>query len=355
MQQREKILIVDDYSINVEILEEVLGEQYQLATAASGEEALALAPEFRPALILLDIMMPGIDGYETCRRLRAHPALKYTKIIMVTAKAMLSERLEGYEAGADDYVTKPYNKEELLAKVNVYLRLKSAEEVNQLQSDTLALLSHETDTPLNGIIAPVLEILRNEQDIDQADRSLYLEMIHHSVGRLRRFFERVVDLSTMKAGKWPFQFAPADLCEVIHGAIEDVASQRLQSHVKIESELPEFARLSMDAERIRDVMASILENAIRFSPPEGMVRVRVAHNGAHWCVSISDHGRGIEPAFLPRLFEEFAQADIDGSLKGHGLSMALARQIVQAHQGSIDVERAPESGATFAVRLPITV
>jgi CheY-like chemotaxis protein len=137
MQRQDRILIVDNNPVNVAILEEMLGEGCHLATAASGEEALALTSDFRPDLILLDIMMPGIDGYETCRRIRATPALRHTKIIMVSAKALVAERLQEYEAGADDYVTKPFEEEELLAKVRVYLRLKSIEEVDQLKYDIL--------------------------------------------------------------------------------------------------------------------------------------------------------------------------------------------------------------------------
>ena len=109
MLNDNRILLVDDNPTNLAILEEMLEDEFDLATSTSGEEALALATEFEPALILLDVMMPGIDGYETCRRLRSHAELRNTKVIMVSAKAMVSERLQGYEVGADDYVTKPFD------------------------------------------------------------------------------------------------------------------------------------------------------------------------------------------------------------------------------------------------------
>lgn len=161
MKHENKILIVDDNPINLEVLEERL-EGYHLAMAESGEEALKLVPTFQPDLILLDIMMDGMDGYQVCRELRKNPAYKQIKIIMVSAKALLSERMEGYKVGADDYVTKPFDGHELLAKVKVYLRLKSVEEIDQIKSDLLKLLLHETNTPLNTIIAPAEMLKENE-------------------------------------------------------------------------------------------------------------------------------------------------------------------------------------------------
>ncbi len=127
MQEKRKILAVDDNLTNLAVVEELLGSHYILMTASTGEDALKIAQEFQPDLIVLDIMMPGIDGYEVCRQIRMNPSLRYTKIIIVSVKATVPERLEGYQAGADDYLTKPYDEEELLAKIHAHLRLKAFE------------------------------------------------------------------------------------------------------------------------------------------------------------------------------------------------------------------------------------
>jgi CheY-like chemotaxis protein len=140
MKSEHKILVVDDDPVNVDILREILEDKYSLAVARTGEEALDIATRFMPDLILLDIMMPGIDGYEVCRRIRASNWYKFTKIILVSAKAMTEERLEGYKVGADDYITKPFVEEELEAKIKVYLKLKSVEEVEKVKSEALARL-----------------------------------------------------------------------------------------------------------------------------------------------------------------------------------------------------------------------
>ena len=129
MQEKRKILAVDDNLTNLAVVEELLGSHYVLMTASTGEDALKIAQEFQPDLIVLDIMMPGIDGYEVCRQMRMNPSLRYTKIIMVSVRATVAERLKGYQAGADDYLTKPYDEEELLAKIRAHLRLKAFEAI----------------------------------------------------------------------------------------------------------------------------------------------------------------------------------------------------------------------------------
>lgn len=155
MDSVHKILIVDDDPINVEIFQEILEDKdYLLETADSGEQALKVIPKFKPDLILLDIMMPGIDGYEVCRRIRKNKQFKFLKIILVSGKAMVDERLEGYEAGADDYVSKPFVDEELEAKIRVFLRLKSVEEVEKVKSQALSRLNAVIEnTPLVAVKA----------------------------------------------------------------------------------------------------------------------------------------------------------------------------------------------------------
>jgi len=131
VQEKSKILAVDDNSINLAVIEELLGSQYNLMTVSTGIDALKMAQEFRPDLIILDIMLPDIDGYEVCQQIRKSSLLRYTKIIMVSAKAMTSERLKGYQVGADDYLTKPFDGEELLAKVCAHLHPKPIKAIQE--------------------------------------------------------------------------------------------------------------------------------------------------------------------------------------------------------------------------------
>ncbi len=131
MQAKKRVLAVDDNEFNQEIVKEALDDEYNLKTATTGEEALEVAVDFRPDIILLDIMMPGIDGYEVCQQIRANPALRHTRIIIISAKAMTSERIVGYEAGANAYIAKPFDEDELLTKIRKELCLADLEEVEE--------------------------------------------------------------------------------------------------------------------------------------------------------------------------------------------------------------------------------
>ena len=122
MREKKKVLAVDDCRLNLDIIREILDDKYDIRTATSGDEALKVASDFQPDIVLLDIMMPGMDGYEVCHQIRANPALCHTRIIMVSAKAMSSERIEGYQAGTNVYISKPFNANELLTQVRKELR-----------------------------------------------------------------------------------------------------------------------------------------------------------------------------------------------------------------------------------------
>lgn len=347
----DRILIVDDHPDNLEILEDVLGDDYEIATAASGEEALELAETFRPALILLDIMMPGIDGYETCRRLRATPSLRHTKIMMISAKAMVTERLQGYEAGADDYMTKPFDLEELREKVQVYLRLRSLEELDALKSDVLSLLSHETATPLNGLLGPI-QILREDPEMELAERIQLLDMVYDSAMRLHTLYQKVCKLSAMRAGQWRFVKQSVTLGEVIQDAVIKAEPQANKHQIEMKRIETDDLTVEADPLQMQEAIIALLDNAIQVSPPAGCITIRAWQEAEHIRISVHDQGTGINPAYLPHIFEPFVNPDIGHHKSGQGISLAMAHEILKAHNGDIEVDSTPETGTTFTLSLP---
>lgn len=354
MQPRNKILAVDDDVIDIKVVEKLLGEEYELKTASTGEEALEVAADFHPDIILLDNMLPGIDGGQVCQQIRADSALRHTKIIMVSGRSMVSERVEGYQAGADDYVTKPFDKDELLAKIRVYLRLKSVEEVDQFKTNVLTLLGHEARTPLNSLIVSA-EMLMSEENIDAEEQKMFAELVYKSAKRLQYFVEKAMMLSSLKSGKRQFNMIPAELCEVVREAIGEVAAKAAERNVRIEEQFEASPTVCLDKHEIKRVVTSILDNAVRFSPSDGNVTVCVFSDNEDVCLSVSDQGEGIDLDYLPYVFEELSDPDVAHHSKGHGLCLAIARQVILQHNGTISAESTKGSGATFTVRLPMMV
>ncbi|MEZ4647407.1 MAG: response regulator [Candidatus Eisenbacteria bacterium] len=184
---KKRILAVDDDPMNREIIAEILGDEFDVCFACNGREALDRAAESKPDLVVLDIMMPELDGYETCERLKARDP--FIKVLLVSAKALPSERLRGYQVGADDYVTKPFDPYEFLAKIRVFLRLSFAEEVGQMKSTLITLLAHETRTPLAHILSSA-QLLEDDRTFDSDEtRGDLLGIILSGAQRLQTIFE----------------------------------------------------------------------------------------------------------------------------------------------------------------------
>ena len=353
MEKQSKILIVDDNPTNVMIMEEIL-EEYKTISASSGEFALKCAKDHRPDLILLDIMMPGMDGYQVCKSIREDPILRLGKIIMVSAKAMTEERLEGYKAGADDYITKPFDSSELLAKVKVYLRLKSEEEVNQLKSDFLRLLQLETNNPLNSIIGPV-DILKDNLEMDSEQRISWLEMIKRGALQLQSLFEKVVFLSSIRSGSIHSEKEFFDLGTLIRESVVKLSEAASDKDLTIEQHLSDTGYILLDRLQMTRVVMTLLKNAIRFSSSKEKVTLNLREEGEYFLFQVSDNGIGISAEALPNLFDEFAKMDLKYHSQHHGLNLAIAYHIIQEHKGSIEVESIEGSGTTFSIWLPKTM
>ncbi|ETR73038.1 MAG: Response regulator receiver sensor signal transduction histidine kinase [Candidatus Magnetoglobus multicellularis str. Araruama] len=192
-----KILVIDDEMINIHLYQDILSQTfYEMETALNGEEALEKLKRFSPDLILMDVMMPGMTGYEVCQEIRNMPKHQFTKIIMISACTDLEERLQGYQAGADDYMTKPIEKEEFLAKINVFIKLKKAEELDQLKSDLLTLFSHETKTPLNAIFG-FSGLLRESPNLSDSEKQ-YIDNMIKAGNHLLTFVDKTILLCELK-------------------------------------------------------------------------------------------------------------------------------------------------------------
>ncbi|HEX7078730.1 MAG TPA: ATP-binding protein, partial [Candidatus Eisenbacteria bacterium] len=251
----------------------------------------------------------------------------------------------------DDYIVKPFDPAELLAKVRVYLRLKSVEEVDRLKSNLLALLSHETRTPLTLILGPT-SLLLDSADLPARHRDL-VSVVDSGARRLVSLLDRVSFLSQLNMGEIAFRIGPEDLAAIARGAIGRAERSSAEAGVRVTLDGESPALVEGDAAHLGRVLDDLLDNAIRFSPSGGTVRVRIAASESGHRLTVSDSGPGVHPDLLPRLFQEFAVADVDHHTHGHGLGLATARLIAERHAGTLELEPdAASGGATFRLDLP---
>ena len=349
MDIRHKILIVDDEPKNIDILEFTLEDDFEIKSASTGETALEILPLFAPDIILLDIMMPGINGYEVCRKIKTNPQFKFTKIILVSGKSLAEERLKGYECGADDYITKPFDTDELMAKVKVYLKLKNTEEVDNIKSNFLSLISHETNTPLNGIIG-LSELLLESENLT-SDELESIKMIYESGYRLHELLDKARLLCELKT-----DVKLTKTVEPYYGIIANsysIVKDKYTKDVVTDIDISHDILLSADWGLISKAVTMLIDNAIKFSRDGGTVEIYTKLKADICELYIVDHGPGIAEEATSKIFEEFSIEDVAHHSNGLGLSLATVKEIAAIHHGSVRVTSTQNIKTTFILTLPI--
>jgi two-component system sensor histidine kinase/response regulator len=336
---RTKVLVVDDHPANVTIVEEILDQEFELRSVTCGKDALASLEYFKPDIVLLDIMMPGIDGYEVCRRIRLDERFKFTKIVMLSAKARTQERLAGYQVGADDYLTKPFDHDELLWKMRVFSRLKAAEEVDAFKSRILDLLASDSGTPLQSIKA-ITEVLASPGKMSDSQRQGLGEVICRNGARICEFCDKMLRLVSIRSGSRNLALGRVDLGELVKAAVRRSLDKASLAKVRIDESYGEAVWAACDGGEIEKVVLDILDNAIRLSPGRGRVVVEVKGDGREGCIAIGDEGPGIPADRLPHLFEEPLSRGNPHDVDGVGVVAPVAQ-----HRLLVDPARARRRAA----------
>jgi len=346
---QHRILVVDDDFMNREIIAELIADDYDLAFAENGLEAIEVAEQFRPALVLLDIMMPGLNGYETCERLKKnHP---FTKVILVSAKALASERLRGYDVGADDYVTKPFDPPEFQAKIRVFLRLGFVEEIARKKSDLLVLLAHETRTPLSHILS-CAEILET-QDVSTEARELPRIIVEGAL-RLTEIFEKSMTLFGIESDLENTPTESLDMYELI--STETHLSMDRQG-VPLDFSGEEGLWMDGDEDTMRQAIQILCDFFVErrsTSATSTQIECRSKPKDAQFLTSVrfSDDGES-DPVRTPRLFELLSVDDVDHHNSSDlNFDLPICAAILRRHGGSIQTVIRPEGGLTCEILLP---
>ncbi|HEY2748772.1 MAG TPA: response regulator [Polyangia bacterium] len=378
-----RILVVDDIDANrfaLRAVLEPLGQQ--IDEARSGEESLKATLQHDYAVILMDVQMPGMDGFTAVQLLRQRERTRYTPVIFITAFGDISHAARGYGLGAFDFITKPFDSDVVRARVGALTTLwqrgqqleaqaeemrqqavasereraarASAESANRMKDEFLAVVSHELRTPLNAILGWAELLLSGALPQERVAHGL--ETIARNARMQARLVEDLLDVSRIIAGKLAITRGPTDLGAIVRRAVETVAPQASAKSVAIEVIIaPGEHPLVGDAARLQQVAWNLLSNAVKFSSEGTHVTVTLASDGEDEVMTVSDRGVGVDAAFLPYVFDRFRQADQPGMRQsgGLGLGLAIARRIVELHGGEISAASAGQGqGATFTVRLP---
>ncbi|MBI2378149.1 MAG: response regulator [Deltaproteobacteria bacterium] len=391
----KRLLAVDDSPTYLEELGEQLREEgYHVTLARSGVEALELLTERTVDCILLDLVMPGLSGQETCRRIKHAPEWRDIPLVMLTAREDRDAMIEGINAGADDYIAKSADFDVLKARLRAQLRRKHFEDENRrireklvrreaevsytraleqanrelaiakeqaerssrFKSSFLANMSHELRTPLNSIIGFAELLYDGQVSPDMPEHHEFLGDILTSGRHLLQLINDVLDLSKVEAGRLEFHPERVSLGTLIGEVLAVLRTAASEKQIRIATEIdPSVAEVSIDPARLKQILYNYLSNALKFTPPGGRIELRARPEGTTaFRVEVEDTGIGISEGDVHRLFAEFEQLDA-GSAKKHagtGLGLALTKRLAEAQGGSVGARSTLGVGSTFHAVLP---
>lgn len=357
-----KILVVDDEAANRLLLHELLEPHgYAVAEAANGEDALDLARTTQPDVILLDVMMPRLDGFEVCRRLKAAPETSPVPVLIVSSLSARQERLQGIEAGANDFVTKPIDRADLLLRVRnalatkrlydrmegQYIRLR---ELESLRDSLVHMLVHDVRSPLSALIAYVHLLGSEAEQIAAVEISSMVAELKVLARRMSDMVDTVLDVNRLEAGRMPLAPQEVELGDLIREAVRALGPAALS---RVQVALPDTpVRATLDPVVIGRVAINLIGNALKYSEDSSPVQVTVTREDTAVQVAVRDTGSGIPADELEKIFEKFGRARAHRRNHGTGLGLTFCKMAVEAHGGAVGARSTLGGGSTFWFRIP---
>jgi two-component system, sensor histidine kinase and response regulator len=346
-----KILIVDDGSENVRLLDLVLRKHYTLASAENGQEALDMVEDFNPDLILMDINMPIMNGYEATTRLKANPKTRAIPVMIITSLMDNEEIIKGFEVGAVDFITKPISIEEMRQRVVTHLSLKKSQDLILDQNEKLELLnaskdkffsiiSHDLRGPFAGALGLTDLIVSDPEDFSKDDILEIILNINKSQHKQLELIEDLLDWSRIQTGNLKINKESLDIRKLVEKALFLIEEKAKTKNIKLISDIGENETVYADKFMIAGVLRNLIGNAVKFTPEGGEIKVFSVSDDENITIHIKDNGLGISENDMNKLFKiDSSHSTIGtGQEKGSGLGLILCKEFINQNGGELGVE-----------------
>lgn len=340
------ILIVDDVAENISVLGSGLKGEYDIRFATRGEDALKATETGEISLILLDIDMPGMDGYDVCRRLKSQKSTQDIPVIFLTALDRVEDEALGLNLGAVDYITKPFNLPIVKARIKTHLELKARQDAMR---SFMQIASHDLKNPLTAILLSTMLIERSPGQTPK-----HLSAINDAVLRAKNLIETYLLASTVSDAPIQVERETLKVQAVVQTELDFISSLVNAQQALTFRNLVADDEINADPLKLRQILSNLVSNAAKYSPAGGEVSVHMQRIERDALFTVSDQGVGITSDERARLFEKFERVGQKGLSPGTGLGLWLTRVLIQAQGGRIWVESEPGAGSTFYFTIPQT-
>lgn len=351
-----KILIIDDEPDNFDVLETLLYNQgYELNYVANAQQAFNFLTHTLPDVILLDVMMPQINGIQFCKLFKSNSSWQHIPIIMVTALSSKEDLQQCLSAGADDFISKPVNAIELRCRVHSMLRIKqqydSLQETLHLREDLSNMIVHDLRNPLSAIMMSA-EILQST-DYSPERQQQKTHQILMNVKKLQSMIDSVLIMAKINSGKMILQLTETDIVDICNSAVEDIQIILNQNNLQVITKLPPPGnKISLDATLCRRLIDNLLSNAIKFSPANSQILLYVDYpQTTKLKIQVIDSGPGVPEELKDIIFNKYEIGNLIKGVSQIGLGLAFCKMTVEAHGGYIKVESNHPTGAIFSVEI----
>jgi two-component system sensor histidine kinase/response regulator len=360
--ERPIVLIVDDDARNRALVRAYLQADHQVREAASGPEALAACAAESIDLVVLDVMMPGMSGFEVCRELKSRQTDEFLPVLLVTALNEQEDRNQGLEAGADDFLSKPVNRQELRLRVHNFLTLRQhrqlvvkqyeeLRDLSALKDDLVTLMVHDLRNPLTGVLG-LLQIL--EMELTDPVRRADASTARQAADKLRETLDDMLQVRMLEEGRLELTRKPEEVASLVKAAVASVEGAARLRRLELLQELAPGLIVTGDNRLLRRAIENLLSNAIKFSPAGQAIDVEALHGAGRVEIRIADRGSGVPPEGRDHLFDKFGgtYARRASDRRGYGLGLYFVRLVAEAHGGGVSVADREGGGTVMSLRLP---